>query len=117
MQCTFASDQHDLALQRNVLAAERTFSAWVRTGLACMGGGLALGKAIGGGRNMMAVLAGEVMVALAAVMFIFALVNYGNTFKNLSKQGIGLKSVAVMLLISGGLVFVAVLVAVLLLAP
>lgn len=31
--------QEELASERTLLAAERTFSAWIRTGLAALGGG------------------------------------------------------------------------------
>lgn len=35
-------DQVELAKQRNLLAAERTFSAWIRTGLGGVGVGFAI---------------------------------------------------------------------------
>jgi putative membrane protein len=38
---------HDvLASERTLLAAERTFSAWIQTGLAGVGGGLGVSRAL-----------------------------------------------------------------------
>ncbi|MHB0934792.1 MAG: YidH family protein [Armatimonadota bacterium] len=44
-----ARDRTEWAAHRTVLANERTFSAWLRTGLAAVGGGLAVAELLGTG--------------------------------------------------------------------
>lgn len=75
-------DQIELARIRTVLAAERTFSAWVRTGLATLGGGLAIVKLVPFKQvehEWIARLTGQLLIIAGCGIFLFALVNYGRT--------------------------------------
>ncbi len=75
-----------LALQRTLMAAERTYSAWVRTGLACIGGGFAIGKAflsLEAGHRATAVHAGRMMILLGMLLFLYALGSYYHACRRL----------------------------------
>ncbi len=75
-----------LAQIRTLLAAERTFSAWIRTGLAGVGGGLVIVKLIpfrNIGHQKAAHAAGQLLVIWGAAIFIFALLDYWATYKKL----------------------------------
>jgi len=49
-----AEERTDLARQRNLLANERTFSAWLRTGLAAVIAGLGIARLLGPGSELWA---------------------------------------------------------------
>lgn len=75
-----------LAQIRTLLAAERTFSAWIRTGLAGVGGGLVIVKLIPFhqvAHQRAAHTAGQLLVIWGAAIFIFAVVDYWTTYKRL----------------------------------
>ncbi len=72
-------DQIELAQLRTVLAGERTFAAWIRTGLACIAGGLVLVKLMpfgSGDRTWIAELVSQILITGGLLLFIFAFVNY-----------------------------------------
>ncbi|MCL6473409.1 MAG: DUF202 domain-containing protein [Firmicutes bacterium] len=76
-----------LAQIRTLLAAERTFSAWIRTGLAGVGGGLILVKLIpfrSDIHRQAATLSGQLLVIWGASVFIFAFFDYRHAYKTLS---------------------------------
>lgn len=83
----------DLALQRTILAgernqmaAERTFSAWIRTGLGGLAGGFALIRLItfkDPDNAYMAHIAGIVLLIWGIAIFIFAFVGYHKHVKKL----------------------------------
>src|ERR687887_575828 len=60
----------ELAANRTVLAAERTYAAWVRTGLMSLAAGVGAKKTLGGVLpEWVVVLTGSVLVAFAAFCF------------------------------------------------
>jgi putative membrane protein len=79
----------DLAKERNRLAAERTFSAWLRTGLAGVGGGVAIMKFLSFTHETHEILAhiiGQMLVLWGILIFIFALTGYYVTCKRLDEK-------------------------------
>ena len=65
-------DLDELASKRTVLAAERTFSAWIRTGLAGVGGGLAVARLLifeKSEHQFMAKLIGALLIRWGASLF------------------------------------------------
>ncbi|MBN2048628.1 MAG: DUF202 domain-containing protein [Anaerolineaceae bacterium] len=80
-----------LASERTLLAAERNFAAWVRTGLACLATGLAVNRALSFPNELQTMIArvvGIVLVILAALIFVFGLVDYRRANLRLSEDGI-----------------------------
>jgi putative membrane protein len=77
---------------RTLLAAERTFSAWIRTGLAGVGGGLVIVKLIpfkNVGHQKLAHIAGQLLVIWGAAIFAFSLWDYWRTYRVLGVKGLG----------------------------
>ncbi len=84
------TDQHPLFLteQNTLLAAERTYSAWVRTGLAFVGGGLAVGKALPQDNPLahtLAIIAGLLLVLVGLMVFFFAARDYHRVCSRLAQ--------------------------------
>lgn len=80
----------ELAEIRTLLAAERTYAAWVRTGLAGIGGGLAVIKLIFFQtvlHQTVAHLTGQLLIILGGLIFIFAYWNYRGAYQSLDSQG------------------------------
>lgn len=70
----------DKAEHRTQLANERTFSAWIRTGLAMLVAAFAAAQLLrGGGPVWLPSLVGLLFVALAASTFAMALISYRKT--------------------------------------
>lgn len=75
-----------LAEERTLLAAERTFSAWLRTALAAMAGGLAILRLISFRTDLHRIIAhiiGEILILWAAALIILAAMDYKKTSGNL----------------------------------
>lgn len=107
-----ARDQ--LAYTRTLLAAERTFSAWIRTGLAGIGGGLAVVKLVpfrNPDNQFIARIAGQLLVLWGAFIFIFALFDYLRSRRMLGDDSTSKRSpwalalITLTLLLVAGLVF------------
>lgn len=76
-----------LAEERTLLAAERTFSAWVRTALATMAGGLAILRLISFKSDLHRIVAhiiGETLILWGCVVIVLASIDYKKTRKKLS---------------------------------
>ncbi len=106
--CT-TSDKHtsqeELARDRTALATERTYAAWVRTGLAGLAGGLGVAKFIDGGVSPMVVrVIAALLIALAIVSFILAAWRYMSLCKKLKTLDIALIPHQVVVFISAFLV-------------
>jgi len=80
-----------LAKQRNILAAERTFSAWIRTGLGAVAAGLAVAKLIHRGSTLTALLGGTLIVT-GTLIYIIAFHNYYHVFRFFHREGHGARS-------------------------
>jgi putative membrane protein len=104
---------HELATERTLLAAERTFSAWIRTGLAALGGGLAVARALVFQNYLHQELArviGWMLVIWGAGIFVFAIIRYRQTSARLSQQGHPNKSLGAMILMTAILLIIAALI-------
>lgn len=78
-----------LAKERNRLAAERTFSAWLRTGLAGVGGGVVVIKFLTfshAAHKALANMMGQMLILWGILIFIFALVGYFATYRSLNEK-------------------------------
>lgn len=76
------SGTDELASERTLLAAQRTFSAWIRTGLAGVGGGLAVPRVLkfnGDEHLTVAHLIGALLVIWGASIIIYAIMDYRRT--------------------------------------
>jgi putative membrane protein len=76
-----------LAEERTLLAAERTFSAWLRTALSAMAGGLAIVRLIVFKSELHRIIAhilGETLIGWGCVIIIFASIDYRKTHKRLT---------------------------------
>ncbi|MCL4380616.1 DUF202 domain-containing protein [Candidatus Dependentiae bacterium] len=87
-----------LAEERTLLAAERTFSAWIRTALAAMAGGLAILRLITFKTELHRLIAhimGEMLIVWALLLLIVAAMEYKKTVaqlqytKNFKSSSIG----------------------------
>ncbi len=73
---------NSLAEERTLLAAERTFSAWIRTALAAMAGGLAVMRLISFKSEFHRILAhilGETLIIWGCVIILLASIDYKQT--------------------------------------
>lgn len=76
-----------LAEERTLLAAERTFSAWIRTALAAMAGGLAIIRLIAfktESHRVMAHLTGQMLIFWGCVLIVLASIDYKNIHNKLN---------------------------------
>lgn len=76
-----------LTEERTLLAAERTFSAWIRTALAAMAGGLAIMRLISfktESHRIMAHFAGQMLIFWGCVLIVLASIDYKNMHHKLS---------------------------------
>lgn len=79
-----------MAQLRTLLAAERTYAAWLRTGLACIGGGLAVIKLFLFRipiHQTIAHITGQVLIVVGGLTFIFAAWNYQRTCAMMGMEG------------------------------
>lgn len=75
--------KHDSADDRTLMAEERTFSAWVRTGLTSLATGLAIVKLMPETQPAWIVPAlGSVLVIVGGLAFAFAFLGYRNGCRN-----------------------------------
>ncbi len=84
-----ALQRTDWAAQRTLLANERNFSAWMRTGLAALATGLGIGKLLGSmGAPTLTRLIGVSCIMVSAVVFVLALWRYKKVYDALNREGI-----------------------------
>lgn len=110
-----ANERTDWAEHRTLLANERTFSAWIRTGLAAMGGGLAIAELLKGDDGILPKAIGIILVIMGAAICVMALWRYNNITDVLGKKGLPVISKMVAFILVGGLLLVTSLVLVLIL--
>lgn len=101
-------DTNQLAEERTLLAAERTFSAWLRTALAGMAGGLAILRLISfksETHRIIAHIIGEMLILWGCSLIVLSSIDYKKTrdtliiAKNYKSSQLGLIVVIVPLLI------------------
>ncbi len=76
-----------LAEDRTLLAAERTFSAWLRTALAAMAGGIAILRLIAfktETHKIIGHIIGEILILWACGLVIFSSIDYKKTCSKLT---------------------------------
>jgi len=84
-----AEDRTDWAFQRNLLAEQRNFSAWIRTGLTAMAVGFAVVKLFGETRpSWVPPVVGALMVSAGIAVHLFSLWGYWRTFRALRHEGL-----------------------------
>jgi putative membrane protein len=92
-QAQMAEERTTLARQRNILALERTFSAWIRTALSLNAVALIMPRLIETGRWLgIERILGVVLTITAAVMYYIALLRYHVASEKLAQQGIEVTS-------------------------
>jgi putative membrane protein len=106
-----AEERTDWAQHRTLLANERNFSAWIRTGLSAMAGGLAVAELLGGEEaGLIPRLVGIILVSLGACVCLLAFWRYNQITDVLEAEGMRITPRWVAGLMVGGLLLAAALV-------
>ncbi len=106
-------DLDALALDRTLLSAERTFSAWIRTGLAGVGGGLAVSRALVFQSSVQQVIAAVVaglLVIWGTSLFVYSMIRYRRTCGRLAHECGAKQSPWALLVMTAMLLIIAALV-------
>lgn len=112
----WAEERTEWAKHRTLLANERNFSAWLRTGMSAMGGGIAIAEFLGGEDSSIFVrIMGIILVILGASTCAVAYWRFNQISNVLEREGLPVTPKWAAGLLSGGLVLVAVLLFVLIL--
>ncbi len=83
-----AEERTDLARQRNLLANERTFSAWLRTGLAAVIAGLGIARLLDPGSELWAArVLGAIFILAGGISCVIALWRYEQGYRELEVKG------------------------------
>ncbi|MDX1644329.1 MAG: DUF202 domain-containing protein [Thermoanaerobaculia bacterium] len=102
----------ELALSRTVLAAERTFTAWVKTAIGFLAGGLGLARLmqaeLEGPHGLLILGASFLMVVVAMVIAVHAMQRYRQRTGELGSQALGRWSPRVVVFIGASLVVVGI---------
>ena len=111
MNENFTTDE--LSMERTILSAERSFSAWIRTGLAALGVGVAVARAIvfkTYAHQLIANIISALLIVLAAIMFSYGLKSYHRIHTRLSQAGFLRKSLGAMVVMTVLLLIITALV-------
>ncbi len=93
-----------LAEDRTILANERTYSAWIRTGLAALGGGVAFEVALANGKAGWAVSTiAIILIAFSACAFLLGIWHYTHLGLKLRRAEIRSLPIAVMVVVTAAL--------------
>jgi putative membrane protein len=106
------NEQIVLAQERTRLASERTFLSWVRTGLATVGGGVAVLKLlffVNQTHQVLAKIAGSLLVILGIGMFFLSLLDYGRSYQKLKVKNGFAASMKVITVIILALIIISLL--------
>jgi putative membrane protein len=103
------TNNNKLAEERTLLASERTFSAWLRTALAAMAGGIAILRLISFKSDIHRLIAhiiGETLILWGCLLIILASIDHKKTrdtliIKNYKGSYLGFMLIALPLLIVG----------------
>ncbi|HWQ21061.1 MAG TPA: DUF202 domain-containing protein [Methanotrichaceae archaeon] len=83
-QLSLATDQKTLSLALTHLATERTFSAWIRTGIAAVVAGLGIASFLSrGGATWIARAIGIIFILVGASIYIVALMSYRHIYRKM----------------------------------
>jgi putative membrane protein len=104
----WAEQRTEWADRRTLLANERNFSAWLRTSLSSMGGGLAVARLLGAEEaGFVAYAAGILLILFGATASLIAYWQYHEVSDELEKAGVAVTPSWVAKLMVGGLLVVA----------
>ena len=105
----WAEERTEWAQHRTLLANERNFSAWLRTGMSAMGGGIAIAEFLGGEESSIFVrIMGIILVILGAGTCAIAYWRFNQISEVLEREGLPVTPKWAAGLLSGGLLLVAV---------
>jgi putative membrane protein len=109
-----AEKRKDWALERTLLAKERTFSAWMRTGLSTIAVGFAIVKLLEGmGPPWIIHTAGAVLIFTGSAIQVMGFLGYRDTFRKLQEEGVEARSIWFIGFISAAVLFSSGLVVIL----
>jgi putative membrane protein len=112
----WAEERTEWAKHRTLLANERNFSAWLRTGMSAMGGGIAIAEFLGGeDSNIFIRVVGIILVILGAGTCAVAYWRFNRITDVLEREGLPVTPKWAAGMLSGGLLLVAVFLFVLIL--
>ncbi len=105
---------HDYSVAVTILANERTFSSWIRTGIASELGGLAVSRLLVLGLVQYRWLArtiGVIFILTGIIIYIIALLSYRQTLKGMQddEKGLVMFSFHHLYLLIGALILTAIL--------
>lgn len=105
----------ELSKQRTVLAHERTFNAWLRTGIASVVAGLGIPRLLRfiGSHSLLRII-GSIFVIIGAIMFVIGLWRYYRGYKEINSQNMSITPVWILAVIILGLFLSAIFVIILL---
>jgi putative membrane protein len=105
----WAEERTEWAQHRTLLANERNFSAWLRTGMSAMGGGIAIARFLDGEESGFLVrIMGIILVILGAGTCAIAYWRFNRISEVLEREGLPITPKWAAGLLSGGLLLVAV---------
>ncbi len=94
---TLAVDRSDWANERTLLAKERSYSAWIRTGLAALAAGIGIVHLLGDSPHTWLVLSlGSVLAAAGLVAPMLGFWSYRKSLKQLEQEGVRSLSIVVL---------------------
>jgi putative membrane protein len=109
-----AEKRKDWAVERTLLAKERTFSAWMRTGLSTIAVGFAIVKLLEGmGTPWIIHTAGAVLIFTSSAIQVMGFLGYRDTFRKLQEEGVEARSLWFIGFISAAVLFSSGLVVIL----
>ena len=84
-----AEHRTDWAHERTLLAKERTFAAWGRTGISAMAAGLAIAKLLGSVESpWIARILGMALILTGGIIYALGFLSYRNALKKLVEEGV-----------------------------
>jgi putative membrane protein len=105
----WAEERTEWAQHRTLLANERNFSAWLRTGMSAMGGGIAIAELLGGEDSHIFVrIMGIILVTLGASTCAVAFWRFNQISEVLEREGLPVTPKWAAGLLAGGLLLVAI---------
>jgi putative membrane protein len=105
----WAEERTEWAQHRTLLANERNFSAWLRTGMSAMGGGIAIAELLGGEDSHIFVrIMGIILVTLGASTCAVAFWRFNQISEVLEREGLPITPKWAAGLLAGGLLLVAI---------
>lgn len=104
-----AEDRTDWAMQRTLLAKERTFSAWARTGTSAMVAGLGIAKFLPSIDSPVARILGVVLICTGGIIFVTGFFSYRKALQKLADENIRGTSMWIITIVTLALVASAVL--------